>query len=198
MRKLRKMSQSLLMVVLVLIVIIGIETFAEQSTDKPDITVKDIKSQTVLYTIYRGNYEKIGDTISKLYALAIKNEIWPRGSLSCVYLNNVHYISHEHCLVEIRIPVSEDSLKHAGKLGEMTDVKTVNAMEAAVMIKPAGNTNYDYYAKVFDDIYAWIAKHNYSIADDAYEIFATDSGTTDYSQVNSEIMVPVFKISQED
>ena len=186
---------SLLVVVLILTTIVTVEIFAEQSTGKPNITIRKLESQTVLYTIYRGEYEKIGETIGSLYALAIKNKIWPGGSLSCVYLNNPQYISGEHCLVEIRIPVGQEALKLTGTLGELTDVKSINAMEVAVMKKPLGDMD---YSSIYRIIYTWIARNDYRATDNACETFATDTGITDYTKMKSEIMIPVAKISPQN
>ncbi len=183
---------SLLVVVLVLTTIVTVEIFAEQSTGESNITTRKLESQTVLYTIYRGEYGEIGETISRLYALAIKNKIWPGGSLSCVYLNNPQYISGEHCLVEIRIPVGQEALKLSGTLGELTDVKTLQAMEVAVTAKPAGQTD---PSSVYDSLHVWITKNGYRAAENACETFATDTGITDYTKMKSEIMIPINKIS---
>ena len=186
---------SLLVVVLVLSTIVTVEIFAEQSTGESNITIRKLESQTVLYTIYRGEYEKIDDTIGSLYALAIKNKIWPGGSLSCVYLNNPQYVSGKHCLVEIRIPVGQEALKLTGTLGELTDVKSINTMEVAVMKKQVGDMD---YSSIYKNIYTWIAKNDYRATDNACETFAADTGITDYTKMKSEIMIPVQKTSPKD
>jgi len=189
----KKLSLLLLGLVLTSIVTIGI--CAEQSADKSEITVRKLEPQTVLYTIYRGEYQNIGKTIGSLYALGMKNKIWPSGSLSCVYLNNPQYVSGEHCLVEIRIPVSQDALKLAGTLGEMTDVKTIKAMEVAVTTKSPGQTD---HSSVYNSLYLWIAKNGYIASENACEIFTSDAWAMDYAQMKSEIMIPVKKIPSED
>ena len=186
---------SLLMVVLILTTIVTVEIFAGQSSEKSNITIRRIESQTVLYTIYRGEYQKIGRAIGGLYALALKNKIWPRGSLSLVYLNNPQYISGEHCLTEIRIPVGQEALKVAGTLGEMTDVKELKAMEVAVITKPAGQMN---YGSLYTNIHKWISQNGYRDVENACETFAGTGGGTDYSQMSSEIMVPVEKLPPAD
>lgn len=186
---------SLLVVVLVLTTIVTVEIFAEQTTDKSNITIRQLESQTVLYTIYRGEYEKIGRAIGDLYALAVKNKIWPGSSLSCVYLNNPQYISGEHCLVEIRIPVGQEALKLAGTLGELTDVKTLQAMEVAVTAKSAGQTD---PSSVYDSLHVWITKNGYRAAENACEKFAANIGATNYAQMKSEIMIPIKRISPKD
>jgi effector-binding domain-containing protein len=186
---------SLLVVVLVLTTIVTVEIFAEQTDSKSEIAVRKLESQTVLYTIYRGEYQKIGQAIGGLYAQAMKNKIWPRGSLSCVYLNNPQYVSGEHCLVEIRIPVGQEAIKLAGTLGEMTDVKELKAMEIAIMTKPAGQMN---YSSLYNSLHIWIARNGYRAADNTCEIFAANAGSMDYAQMKSEIMIPIVKVSPED
>ncbi len=193
MSRLKIMSLLLLGLVLTAIMTIGI--YAEQSADKSDITIRKMESQTVLYTIYRGEYEKIGKAIGNLFGLAMKNQIWPKGSISLVYLNNPQYISGEHCLVEIRIPVGKEALKKAGTLGEMTDVKEMKAMEVAVIKKSAGQMNYD---SLYNGLHKWISRNGYRKTENACEIFAATGGVTDYSQMSSEIMIPVEKLSPAD
>jgi len=182
----------LLAMVLMAIVVVGI--CAEQTTDKSKITIRQLGPQTVLYSIYRGDYSKVGPAIGKLYALAGKSGIYPRGSLSFVYLNNPRYISGEHLLTEIRIPVGEDALKLAGTLGEMTDVKTMPAMEMAVVEKSMGQMD---YGAIYNSLYNWIAKQGYVATDNASEVFLTNAMTGDYAQMKSEIMVPVNKLSSD-
>ncbi len=191
MSKLKMMS--LLLLVLTAIMAIGI--YAGQTADKSDITIRKMESQTVLYTIYRGEYEKIGNSIGSLFGLAMKNQIWPKGSISLVYLNNPQYISGEHCLVEIRIPVGKEALKKAGTLGEMTDVKEIKAMEVAVIKKSAGQMN---YGSLYNSLHTWISRNGYVTTENACEMFAGAGGVTDYSQMSSEIMIPVKKISSKD
>lgn len=186
---------SLLLLAMALMVISVVEIFAEQTTDKPEITIRQLKPQTVLYTIHRGSYDKMGEAISNLFALAGKKGVYPRGSLSCVYLNNPQYVSSEHWLTEIRIPVGEEVLKLAGTLGEMTDVKTLPAMEVAVVVKPTGQAD---PGAIYNYLYTWIAKQGYRAGDNACETFLTNATAGDYTQMKSEIMVPVKKLLQSN
>src|SRR4030042_6421094 len=93
----------LLLVVLVSTATLTVSIWADQVADKSGVTIRQVKPQTVLYTIYRGDYEKVGQAIGSLYALAIQNKIWPSGSLHFAYLNNPKHVSSEHWLTEIRI-----------------------------------------------------------------------------------------------
>jgi effector-binding domain-containing protein len=192
MRTHKKMSLLLLGLIMTAVMTIGI--YAEQTADKSDITIRKMESQTVLYTIYRGEYQNIGKAIGSLYALAMKNKILPHGSLYCVYLNNPQYVSGEHYLVEIRIPVDQDALKLAGTLGEMTDVKTIQPMEVAVTRKSPGQTD---HSLIYNGLYLWIAKNGYIVAENACEIFTSNAWAMDYAQMKSEIMIPVKKIPKD-
>jgi effector-binding domain-containing protein len=184
-----------LLAVSILVVVVAAGLFAGQTDAKSEITLRKIEPQTVLYTIYRGEYQKIGMPIGNLYGLAMKNQIWPKGSISLIYLNNPQYVSGEHCLTEIRMPVDKEALKKAGTFGEMTDVKELKAMEVAVIKKPAGQMNYD---SLNSSIYKWAKQNGYRTTENACEIFAGSGGGTDYSQMKSEIMVPVEKLSTTD
>ncbi|MEN6385007.1 MAG: GyrI-like domain-containing protein [Phycisphaerales bacterium] len=171
-------------------------SFAAQEPNSFSISIGKMESQTVLYTIYRGPYEKVGQSIGNLYALAGKNRIAPQGNFRFVYLNNPHLFSlnGQHCLVEIQIPVSPDALKLAGKLGEMSDVKTLIAMDTVTIKKPAGCKD---YGAVYTYLFAWIAQNGYRPIDNAFEVF--ESGGQNQSCENisqSDIIVPVAKVSK--
>lgn len=183
----------LLLLAMALMVISVVEITAESTTDQPAFTIRKTEKQVVLYTIHRGGYDKIGPTIGKLFALAGQKGITPRGQVLHVYLNNPQYVSSEHWLTEIRIPVGEEALKFAGTLGEITDVKTLPAMELAVAAKPEGQAD---ASPIYDSLYKWIAKQGYRAVDNACEIFLTNAMGGNYAQMKSEIMVPVKKLPQ--
>jgi effector-binding domain-containing protein len=172
----------------------GAVSFAAQEPNNFSVSIGKMESQAVLYTIYRGPYEKIGQGIGELYALAGKNKIFPQGNLRLVYLNNPHLFSlnEQHCLVEIQIPVSKDALKLSGTLGPMTDVKTLISMETAVIEKPAGLKD---YGALYNYLFSWIAKNGYRPIDNGFEIF--DSGqNANYEQMKSQVIVPITKVSK--
>jgi DNA gyrase inhibitor GyrI len=164
---------------------------AESPADK-SFTVRRMQPQVVLYTIYRGPYENIGRPIGELYAMAAKKKITPRGPVMLVYLNNPRYVSQEHCLTEIRIPVGPEAIQQAGTLGAFTDVKTLREMEVAVVQKQPAQTDYSAFYRNF---YERIAKEGYCPTDNAFEVFAGTGGqmTADYNQMKSEVMMPVVK-----
>jgi effector-binding domain-containing protein len=193
MKKLTKLF--MVLAVSVLIAVAAAQIYAGQTDEKSEITIRKIDSQVVLYTIYRGEYQKIGKSIGNLYGLAMKNQVWPKGSISFVYLNNPQYISGGHCLTEIRIPVGKEALEKSGTFGEMTDIKEIKAMEVAVIKKSPGQMN---YSSLFISLYKWASQNGYRMTENASEIF-TDTGLgKDYSKMSSEIMVPVVKLSSED
>ena len=61
MNRLKLMSLILLVLLSTTIITIGI--CADQSADESDITIRQLEPQTVLYTIYRGEYQNIGKAI---------------------------------------------------------------------------------------------------------------------------------------
>jgi effector-binding domain-containing protein len=186
---------SLVLAVLALTAAVTVSIWAEQSSDSSSITTRQEKSQVVLYTIYRGDYDKVGQAIGNLYALAVQKKIWPNGSLQFAYLNNPEHVSSEHWLTEIRIPVREDALKLAGSIGEMTDIKKLPVMMMAVATKPAGQAD---PGPIYANLGTWILKQGYIIDGGPCEKFLANASTGDYSRMKSEIMVPVTKISAAD
>ena len=166
----------------------------KSTSDKTSVVIRNVDKQVVLYTIYRGSYDRTGMAIGKLFALAGRKRISPRGPMSYVYLNNPEHVSKEHWLTEIRIPVGEEALKLAGTLGEMTDVKALPALELAVAVKPKGQSD---PRPIYDRLYAWIYKKGYVAAEDPMETFLTDEKGGDYAQMKTELMVPVKKLPKE-
>lgn len=184
----------LLLLAVGLMVVSVAQISAKSSTDKPVFTIRKVEKQVVLYTIYRGSYEKIGPAVGKLFALAGRNGISPRGPVSYVYLNNPKSVTSEHWLTEVRIPVGKEALKLAGTLGEMTDVKALPAMEVAVAVKPEGQSD---PVPIYEKIYRWILKEGYIAAEGPVETFFTNVDSGDYAQMKTEIMFPVGKLSQQ-
>jgi len=177
------------------IAVVTVALRAEQATGKSEIVIRQVKPQTVLYTIYRGDYDRVGQAIGSLYAQAVKNKIWPSGALQFAYLNNPDHVSKEHWLTEIRIPVKEDALKLAGTLGEMTDVKKLPTMTMVVATKSAGQAD---AGPQYTNLGDWILKHGYMVDGGPCEKFLSNAKTGNYTQMKSEIMIPVKKISASD
>ena len=182
----------LLLLVMTLVVVSVVEIFAKSTADKPAFTVRKVEQQVVLYTIHRGSYDKMREAIGKLITLASPKGIIPRGRVSYVYLNNPQYVSSEHWLTEIRIPVGKEALAFAGALGEITDVKTLPAMELAVAVKPEGQAD---PGPIYDSLAAWIFKQGYIATDSPCETFLTNATAGNYAQIKSEIMIPIRKVS---
>jgi effector-binding domain-containing protein len=183
----------LVLATLVLTATVTVSIWAGQTREKSEITVRPVEPQTVLYTIHRGDYRQIGKAIGDLYALAVKNKIWPSGNPCFTYLNNPEHVPSKHWLTEIRIPVKKETLKLAGTLGEMTDVKKLPAMTVAVAIKPPGLAD---SKCVYVRLDAWIFKHGYIADEDPSEEFLSNASKGDYAQMKSEILVPIRKVSE--
>ena len=167
-----------------------VEISATSAGDKSAFSLRRIEKQVVLYTIYRGSYDKVGPAIGKLYALAGSKGVRPIGAMSHVYLNNPKLVASQHWLTEIRIPVGKDALKLAGTLGEMTDVKTLPAMEVLVAVKPKGQAD---PAPIYEDLYRRILKEGYLADQGPIETFLTNAEAGNYAQMKTEIMIPVSK-----
>lgn len=185
----------LLLAVLLTTTIATMGIRAGQAADQPEITIRKVEPQMVLYTIYRGDYDQVGQAIGSLYALAVQNKIWPSGTLYFAYLNNPEHVSEEHWLTEIRIPVKKEALKLAGTLGKMTDIKKLPAMEVAVVTKPAGQAD---PGLLYTKLATWTLKQGYIVDGGPREKFLTNAKTGDYAQMKSEIMIPVTKNSATD
>ncbi|MFH1615725.1 MAG: GyrI-like domain-containing protein [Planctomycetota bacterium] len=182
-------------ILLVLLVLCAVGISATLTTEKSGISVRKTKEEVVLYTIYRGSYDKIGLVISKLYATAGRSQITPQGSVYYVYLNNPKQVSSQHWLTEVRIPVSKDALKAAGTLGEMTDIKTLPVTEVVVAIKPDGQAD---PSEIYNKLYDWISKEGYIISDSPREVFLTNAMSGNYAQMETEIIIPIQKFNNKE
>jgi DNA gyrase inhibitor GyrI len=165
--------------------------WAAQGTPEKQVTIQSLPSQTVLYTIVRGPYDKLGEAFGSLYGLMAAKGLKPTGPAMSVSLNNPQTTSSEHWLTEIRIPVDESAKELAGTLGPMTDVKTVAAMTVAVGVKPKGVSD---PADVILQVYSWLIHNGYVPTSGPMQEVALDSGDHDYTQMVVEIMVPVMKL----
>lgn len=164
---------------------------AAQTAANPDAVMRTLAPQTVLYTVVRGPYDKLGEAFGSLYALAGSKGIKPTGSASSVSLNNPETTSREHRLTEIRIPVDAEATKLAGTLGPMTDVKTVPATTVAVGVKPKGTSD---PAQAMRCVYTWLAQKGYMPTGGPIQKVVSDTQTHDYREMVVEIMVPVMKV----
>lgn len=189
-----KLRTSLLLTAVVLMVASAAAISAKTASGKPAFAVRKVEKQVVLYTIYRGGYDKTGPAVGKLFALAGQKGIRPRGPISYVYLNNPKQVSSDHWLTEIRIPVGKEALKLAGTLGEMTDIKALPAVELVVAVKPEGQAD---PSSIYERLFTWIYKAGYVHIEDPMEKFLSGASTGDYAQMKSEIMVPVSKLTKD-
>ena len=186
---------SLLVVLVALLAAGAVKISVEPAPKEAAFTIRNLDEQIVLYAIYRGSYDKIGPAIGKLFALAGQKAIRPAGPVAHAYLNNPKYVSSEHWLTEIRIPVAKDALKHAGSLGQFTDVKVLPPMQVAVATKPPGQAD---PAPIYQKLYRWIAAQGCVITDAPSEIFVTNAMTGDYAKMKTEILVPVEKLPEPE
>jgi len=160
----------------------------------PEVSVVKVPAQVVLYTIYRGDYAQVGPAIGKLFALAGQKGLMPRGPAAMTYLNNPQLVSKEHWLTEIRIPVGEEALSQAGKLGEMTDVKRLPALEAARVTKAAGVAD---PAPLYEALDTWVSRNGYLGIDGPMEICEGGATGQSYAQMQCQILLPVKKAAAE-
>ena len=176
------------LVAIELVVIAGLCIDIGLAKSVSDVTLREVAPQTVLYTVYRGHYADLGPAINGLYELAIRRGLRPCGSPSMGYLNNPSDISSDHWLIEIRLPVDAKALAFAGKLGGMTDVKSVPAMKVAVAAKPLGQADPE---AVIRHLSAWINRRRYIIAGRLWQSVVCN-GTGDDCRMSTEFVIPVY------
>lgn len=171
-----------------IVCIAGICIRDSKAASRQDVTIRQVGPQVVLYTIYRGHYERIGPAIDKLYKFADARGLYPTGPVSTGYLNNPQTNSPEHWLIEIRIPVAADAMEFAGKLGEITDVKLLPAMKIAAAVKPEGQADPELAIR---SLYSWINQSGYRIAGGMWQTVLYNEAD-DYSEMRTEFMIPIL------
>jgi len=185
-----KLRTSLLLAAVGLMIVSIVGISATSAGGKSAFSIRRVEKQVVLYTIYRGSYDKVGPAIGKLFALAGNKGVRPLGPMTHVYLNNPKLIASQHWLTEIRVPVGKEALKLSGTLGEMTDVKALPAMQVAVAVKSQGQAD---PSLIYKELDAWILKQGYYVNDAPMEIFLSNAETGNYAQMKTEIMFPISK-----
>jgi effector-binding domain-containing protein len=163
---------------------------AKDIQDSNTVQIKTMPAQVVLYTIYRGDYNDVGQAIGKLFGTAGQNGLMPpKGPLALAYLNNPQFTEPKDRLTEIRIPVSDKALAKVGKFGEFTDVKKIKPFTAAVIVKKAGTKD---PGKIYQELMIWVNKNGYQAIEGPFEIF-TSGQTGNYESMQTEIAIPVEK-----
>lgn len=177
---------------LVLAFAVGRGIRAGSSPPETRVEVRKTQECTVLYTLHRGSFDKMGAVIGEAIGAAAKKGVYPRGSISLAYLNNFETTPQEHWLMEIRIPVGDDALKLAGTLGKFTDVKKLPSMEVAVARKPEGMATPE---AIYRELYAWMFAHGYLPVERPAEVFLTNAQSGDYARMSTEILIPVIRVA---
>lgn len=160
---------------------------------EPAVALREEAGQVVVYTIHRGPYEQVGGPIGQLFMKVMQNGMMPQGAITLAYLNNPEITEPAHLLTEVRVPVGEGALEKAGTLGDFTDVKAIPALQYAVIRKPKGDAD---PAVLRETLYAWVRENGYDTLDACCERFLTQTATTDYAQMETEIMVPVARLEE--
>jgi len=163
---------------------------AKETGSRRKVTVRDLESQTILYTIHRGSYTGFGQAFARLFGLAGSKDLRPTVNVMTVHLNNPHQVAEAHWLTEIRVPVADSALSLAGSLGPMTDVKTVPGVKVAVATKPAGAAS---PAAIQKKLYQWIYQNGYAPIDAPMQRVISGGQTQDYTLMEVELMIPITK-----
>jgi effector-binding domain-containing protein len=166
---------------------------AQSTPQETPIEVRQIPECVVLYTIHRGPFDNVGATIGETIAAAAQKGVYPRGTISFMYLNNPATTPCEHWLTEIRIPVADDALKLAGTLGKFTDVKKLSSVEAVVAVKPEGLATAE---SIYERLYMWMHENGYMSAEGPSEVFLSNARAGDYSKMKSEIRIPLRRVAK--
>jgi len=93
-------------------------------------------------------------------------------------------------LTEIRIPVSNDTLKLQGTLGAITDIKELPEMKVVTAKKPAGTED---PSKIYLALTKWAYEHSFIVVDAPIEQMSMGGS---YKDMETTISMPIEKISK--
>ncbi|MEJ2648221.1 MAG: hypothetical protein P8016_07430 [Sedimentisphaerales bacterium] len=153
--------------------------------NRSDVTLRNVPRQTVLYTIYRGDYFEVSYAINKLYALAHEKGISLLGPVSTCRLTSPLSEEANHSLIEIQIPVEENAIEQAGPLGDMTDVKVLPAMKVAVP------------TEVIADLFSWINKKGFVVKGRMRQT-VLDGSKGSYRKLRTEFVIPIEELTEKN
>jgi len=162
--------------------------------NRSDVTLRNVPRQTVLYTIYRGDYFEVSYAINKLYALAHEKGISLLGPVSTCRLTSPLSEEANHSLIEIQIPVEENAIEQAGTLGDMTDVKVLPAMKVAVAVKPEGDGD---PTEVIADLFSWINKKGFVVKGRMRQT-VLDGSKGSYRKLRTEFVIPIEELTEKN
>lgn len=69
----------LLLAVFLMAAVAVVEIYAQSTPAKPSFVISKVESQVVLYTLYRGDYSKIGPAGGEDHTLVLTQNKWPWG-----------------------------------------------------------------------------------------------------------------------
>ncbi len=77
---------------------------AAAATDTPGVALEEVPSVTVVSTVHKGSYARLGDAYGALQAWMVVNGKKPGGPCREVYLNDVGTVPEDELLTEIDWP----------------------------------------------------------------------------------------------
>ncbi len=80
-------------------------SFEGTAKDEGNVQVKVIPEHTVISTMHKGPYDKVGPVIEGLAKYALENNYDIIGPVTEVYLNNPNEVKPEELLTEVQFPV---------------------------------------------------------------------------------------------
>ena len=152
-----------------------------------DIQVKTVPAQKITYVEVIGPYWEIGDDCAAFVNWAMKTfPSMTAPSMLGIFYDNPETVAADSLRSEIALGVPPDFKGDAEhKVRELPEM-----MVASVVLKGP----YAEIAKRYNEIYGWIAQHNYSVAGPLYEVYHKAGPDIPESEYETEIRIPVTEI----
>jgi effector-binding domain-containing protein len=158
-------------------------------TSHLDVTVKKTEPRTVAFLSEKGSFQKIGQTIGKLFGLIQERGYAVAGAPIGVYFNDPKEVPEEELLWEIQFPVGDEMA--AGESDESgLGVKRLEAYDVASNMHKGP---YEGLGKVYEDMVVWMLENGYEIAGPPEEVYLNDPNVTPRDEILTEVRFPVKK-----
>jgi len=152
-----------------------------------DIAIKNVPSQKIAYAEIIGPYSEIGDNLNALSFWGEQNGLATSTVLMGIFYDDPGVVPAFKLKSEVAMTVpmntQPDSVYPVRELPEMT--------VASVVLKGP----HDDITKRYGEVFGWVAQNNYSVEGPLFEIYLKCGKDIPETEYETEIRIPVKKIS---
>ena len=153
-----------------------------------DISIVDVKPQTVLGMRRRGPYKEIANMIPKLYEYVFGNNIQPGGPPL--------FVCHEMSMEQVMKADKENDADVEVAVPIMTEVKGTDnircyELSGGKMVKTIHKGPYEDCGPTYEKLFAWINEKGLKITGFTREVYLNDPREISPEEILTEIYAPI-------